>query len=446
MIRAARLSFRTEPMTEAARRQRRRASPQERLVAAVHALGPGVVSGAADDDPSGIATYSQAGAQFGFGLLWTALLTTPFMIAIQLAAARVGRVTGRGLAGNLRAHWPRHWVIVLVGLLVVANTVNITADIVAMGEAVRLLVGGTQRGYSLLIGIVVAALQVALPYWRLAAIFNWLSLTLLAYVAVLFTVHVDWAGALSALFLPHLTYGFESMMMVVAVLGTTISPYLFFWQASQEVEEMRRRGKRPLLEYPEKAPGALLRIRLDTIAGMVFSNVIALAIMLAAASTLHSAGQTDIQTATQAAEALRPLAGQSAFLLFAAGIITTGLLAVPVLAGSAAYAVSETFGWGGGLDHTWKEARGFYAIIVGCTVGGVALDFTPIDPIRALIFSAVVNGVAAVPIMAMLMAIASRPMVMGEFVLRGPMRLLGWTGTALMAVAVGLMFYGLARS
>jgi NRAMP (natural resistance-associated macrophage protein)-like metal ion transporter len=432
-------------MTMAERRLRRRPTPHERLVAAVHALGPGVVSGAADDDPSGIATYSQAGAQFGFGLLWTTLLTTPFMIAIQLAAARVGRVTGLGLAGNLRAYWPRHWVVMLVGLLVVANTVNITADIVAMGEVLRLMIGGTQRGYSLLIGAVVAALQVALPYWRLSAIFNWLSLTLLTYVAVLFTVRVDWASASSALFLPHLEFGFESMMMVVAVLGTTISPYLFFWQASHECEEMRRHSKRPLLEYPEHAPSALLRIRLDTIAGMVFSNVIALAIMVAAASTLHSSGHGDIQTAAQAAEALRPLAGQSAFLLFAAGIITTGLLAVPVLAGSAAYAVSESMGWGGGLNHTWQEARGFYAIVIGCTLGGVALDFTPIDPIRALLFSAVVNGVAAVPIMAMLMTIASRPRVMGQHALRGPLRLIGWTGTGLMAIAVGAMFYGFAR-
>ncbi len=432
-------------MSQAGRRQRRRATPRDRLVAAVHALGPGVVSGAADDDPSGIATYSQAGAQFGFGLLWTTLLTTPFMIAIQLAAARVGRVTGLGLAGNLRAHWPRHWVIALVSLLVAANTINITADIAAMGEALRLVIGGGQRGYSLLFGLVVAVLQVVLPYWRLAAIFNWLSLTLLAYVAVLFTVHVDWTSALSSLFMPRAALGFDSMVMVVAVLGTTISPYLFFWQASHEVEEMRRHAKRPLLEYPEHAPSALLRIRLDTVAGMVFSNVIALAIMLAAASTLHPAGNTDIQTAAQAAEALRPLAGQSAFLLFAAGIITTGLLAVPVLAGSAAYAVSETFGWGGGLNHTWQEARGFYAIIVGCTVGGVALDFTPIDPIRALYFSAVVNGVAAVPIMAMLMVIVSRPQVMGEFALRGPVRWLGWAGTALMALAVGVMFYALGR-
>ena len=418
---------------------------REKVHAALHALGPGLVAGAADDDPSGIATYSQAGAQFGFGLLWTTLLTTPFMIAIQLAAARVGRVTGHGLAGNLRAHYPRPLVLALMALLVAANTINIAADIAAMGEALQLVAGGGEHGHALVFGVLLAWLQVRLPYYQLAEIFKWLCLSLLAYVGVLFFVNVDWVRAAQGLFWPRVDFTFEALIMVVAVLGTTISPYLFFWQASQEVEEMRRRDSSPLLQAPERAPGALLRIRFDTVSGMVFSNLIALAIMLAAAATLHAGGVTEIQTAAQAADALRPIAGEQAFVLFALGVICTGLLAVPVLAGSAAYAVSETMNWGGGLDHTWREARGFYAIVIGCTIAGTLLDFTPIDPIMALFYSAVINGVIAVPIMAMLMLLASNRAALGEFAIAGPARLLGWLATALMAIAVGLMVFAALR-
>jgi len=412
---------------------------REKLRAALHALGPGLVTGAADDDPSGIATYSQAGAQFGFGLLWTTLLTTPFMIAIQLAAARVGRVTGDGLAGNLRAHYPRPLVLALVALLVAANTINITADIAAMGEALQLVVGGPEHGHALVFGVVLAWLQVKLPYYRLAEIFKWLCLSLLAYVGVLAFVDVDWLHAVQGFIWPRIDFTFDALMMVVAVLGTTISPYLFFWQASQEVEEMRRKNVAPLLQVPDRAPGALLRIRLDTASGMVFSNVIALAIMLAAAATLHVSGVTEVQTAAQAAEALRPIAGEQAFFLFALGVISTGLLAVPVLAGSAAYAVSEVMNWGGGLDHTWHEARGFYTIVIVCTIAGTLLDFSPVDPITALFYSAVINGVIAVPIMAMLVLLASNRKALGEFAIVGPVRWLGWLATLLMGAAVGLM-------
>jgi NRAMP (natural resistance-associated macrophage protein)-like metal ion transporter len=412
---------------------------RDKLRATLHALGPGIVTGAADDDPSGIATYSQAGAQFGFGLLWTTLLTTPFMIAIQLAAARVGRVTGDGLAGNLRTHYPRPVVMILVALLVVANTINITADIAAMGEALQLVIGGVEHGHALIFGVVLAWLQVKLPYYRLAEIFKWLCLSLLAYVGVLLFVDVDWSRAARGFLWPHIDFTFDALMMVVAVLGTTISPYLFFWQAAQEVEEMRRKNSPPLLQAPERAPGALLRIRFDTVSGMVFSNLIALSIMLAAAVTLNAHGITGIQTAAQAAEALRPIAGERVFLLFALGVISTGLLAVPVLAGSAAYAVAEAMNWGGGLDHTWQEARGFYTIVIACTIAGTLLDFTRVDPIKALFYSAVINGVIAVPIMAMLVLLASNRKALGEFAIDGPLRWFGWLATLLMGIAVVLM-------
>ena len=433
------------PEHDAARHPYRASTPAERLRAFLRVLGPGLVSGAADDDPSGIATYSQAGARFGHGMLWTALLTTPFMIAIQLAAARVGRVTGVGLAGNLRAHYPFALVSSLVVLLVVGNTINIAADVAAMGEALQLVVGGGEHGHALLFGVLIALLQVILPYYRLARLFNWLCLALLAYVAVLAFVHVDWAAALRALVAPRIEWNLDALMMVVALLGTTISPYLFFWQAGHEVEEMRRKKVPPLLAEPGRAAGALLRIRVDTISGMVLSNAIALAIMLATAATLHAAGVHDIQTTAQAAEALRPLAGESAFVLFAAGVIGTGLLAVPVLAGSAAYAVAEVFGWQSGLDRHYTEARPFYGILTGATLIGTALDFTPIDPIRALYYSAVINGVIAVPIMAMLVMLASNALALGPFAVRGPLRALGWAGTALMATAVALMLFAAVR-
>jgi len=418
---------------------------RDKLRATMHALGPGLVSGAADDDPSGIATYSQAGAQYGVGLLWTTLLTTPLMVAIQLAAARIGRVTGQGLAANLAAHYPRPLVIFLVALLVIANTINITADIAAMGEALQMLVGGRQHGHALLFGLLIAFLQVYLPYARLAAIFKWLTLALLAYVAVLFYAKVDWRAAAVALVAPQLHVDFDALLIVVALLGTTISPYLFFWQASQEVEEMQRKGSPTLLAAPERAPAALLRIRFDTVSGMVFSNVIAAAIMIAAAATLHAHGAISIDSAVQAAEALRPLAGEQAFVLFAVGIIATGLLAVPVLAGSTAYAVADALGWHGSLDHRFGEARGFYAVVIGGTIAGTALDFTPIDPIKALVFSAVVNGIAAVPIMAMLMLLASNPRALGDFAIRGRLRFFGWLATGLMAIAVTLMLYSASR-
>ncbi|MEO8081877.1 MAG: Nramp family divalent metal transporter, partial [Caldimonas sp.] len=408
-------------------------------------VGPGVVTGAADDDPSGIATYSQAGARFGTGLLWSVFLTLPFMIAIQLASARIGRQSGRGITANLRLHTPWAFVAVVVTLLLVANTINIAADIAAMGEALQLVVGGGQHFHAVAFGVATVLLQVFVPYRRLAPILKWLTLTLFVYVAAAFTVHIPWGRVAHDLFVPRIEVSSEFWMMVVAIFGTTISPYLFFWQASQEVEEMRLAGIRAGRESVSVIRRAVRRMRLDTIVGMAFSNGIAFFIMLTAALTLHGAGIHQIESSAQAAQALKPLAGEFAFLLFSVGIISTGLLAVPVLASSAAYAVAEAMGWPEGLERTWREAKGFYSIIVVATVVGTALDFTPIDPMRALVWSAVINGVAAVPIMAALMVLSSKREVMGPHVVRRKTKTLGWGAVALMTAAVLMMGWDTLR-
>lgn len=410
---------------------------KKRIPSFLRHVGPGVVTGAADDDPSGIATYTQAGAQFGTGLLWTVFLSLPFMIAIQMVSARIGRVTGQGVAANLRDHMPRWLLLGLVGLLVVANTINIAADIGAMGEALQLVVGGGQHFHSLAFGAVTVLLQVFVPYRRLAHILKWLTLTLFAYVAAVFVVDVPWGRVLHDLVVPKLQWRSDYWMMIVALLGTTISPYLFFWQASQEVEELRQKGGRRGSDA--EVWRALRRVKLDTWIGMIFSNAIAFFVMVVGGAVLFKAGIHDVTSAAQAAEALRPLAGDFAFWLFAGGIIATGLLAVPVLASSAAYAVAEAFGWEEGLERHWHEAKKFYAIIGIATLAGTALDFTPIDPMKALYWSAVINGVVAVPIMAAMMMLVAREKVMGAFVASRRTRWLGWAGTALMGFAVLMM-------
>ena len=400
-------------------------------------VGPGVVTGAADDDPSGIATYTQAGAQFGTGLLWTVFLSLPFMIAIQLVSARIGRVTGKGVAANLREHTPRAFLMSMVFLLVIANTINIAADIGAMGEALQLVVGGGQHFHSIVFGVVTVLLQVFVPYRRLAQILKWLTLTLFAYVATVFAVKVPWAQVLHDLLVPQLQWSSAYWMMIVALLGTTISPYLFFWQAAQEVEELRQHGSHRGTEA--EVWRALRRVKFDTWVGMIFSNLIAFFVMVVGSAVLYTAGLHEVSSAAQAAEALRPLAGDFAFWLFAGGIIATGLLAVPVLASSAAYAVAEAFGWEEGLERHWREAKKFYAIIAIATLAGTALDFTPVDPMKALYWSAVINGVVAVPIMGAMMLLVSRESVMGAFVASRRTRWLGWGGTALMGFAVAMM-------
>jgi NRAMP (natural resistance-associated macrophage protein)-like metal ion transporter len=405
-------------------------------------LGPGLVTGAADDDPSGIATYSQAGAQFGYGLLWTVFLTTPFMIAIQLVSGQIGRVTGKGLAANVMELAPRWLVLGLVFLLVAANTFNIAADIAAMGESLSLVIGGLNHEHALIFASTSTLLQVFVPYRRYAPVLKFLTLTLFAYVATALTVKIPWSTALLEAVWPKATINADYLLMVVAVLGTTISPYLFFWQASQEVEEMNQgKVRRPLRKLTRGGDTEIDRIKIDTTVGMIFSNVIAFSIILTTATVLNAHGITNINSATQAAEALRPLAGDFTFLLFALGIIGTGMLAIPVLAGSAAYGVSEAFGWQGTLEAKAPDAVGFYTIIAAATVIGFGLGFTGIDSIHMLVWSAVLNGIVAVPIMAMMMVIVANSKLMGRFKASRRLIILGWIGTALMALAVVALFW-----
>jgi NRAMP (natural resistance-associated macrophage protein)-like metal ion transporter len=413
----------------------------EEHVPLIKRLGPGLITGAADDDPSGIATYSQAGAKYGYGLLWSVLFTTPLMIGIQIISARIGRVTGHGLAANIREHFPRPLLYLIVGLLAAANTLNIAADLGAMGNALELIAGGPSQIYIVLFALVSLSLQIFIPFPRYAPFLKWLTLALLAYVGTVLVVDVPLEGLLAGALVPTLSRSGEYAAMFVAVLGTTISPYLFFWQASQEVEEQRAtRGHEPLREAPEQGRAHLRRIKLDTYVGMIYSNLIALCIMLTTAVTLHAAGTTEITTAEQAAQALRPIAGRFAFELFALGIIGTGLLAVPVLAGSAAYAVAESLRWPIGLGLTLAEARGFYLILSASTALGVAIDFSGVDSIRMLLWAAMVNGVISVPIMAVMMLLAVKPAVMGSFVISTRLRVLGWLATSVMAAAVAAMF------
>jgi NRAMP (natural resistance-associated macrophage protein)-like metal ion transporter len=408
----------------------------------IRSLGPGLVTGAADDDPSGIATYSQAGAQFGYGLLWTVFLTTPFMIAIQLVSAYVGRVTGKGLAANVKEVAPRWSVLLLVFLLVAANTFNIAADIAAMAESLSLVIGGLNHEHALIFAATSTLLQVFVPYRRYAPMLKFLTFALFAYVATALTVKVPWGQALLEAIWPRPAINADYLLMVVAVLGTTISPYLFFWQASQEVEEMNQgRARRPLRELTRGGNPELNRIAVDTAVGMIVSNVIAFFVIVTTASVLHSRGVTNINSATQAAEALRPLAGDFTFLLFALGIIGTGLLAIPVLAGSAAYGVAEAFGWPATLEARAPDAVGFYSIIAAATVIGFGLGFTGIDSIHMLVWSAVLNGIVAVPIMTMMMVIVSNSQAMGRFKARPWLIALGWIGTALMGLAVLALFW-----
>jgi NRAMP (natural resistance-associated macrophage protein)-like metal ion transporter len=404
-------------------------------------LGPGLITGAADDDPSGIATYSQAGAQFGLNMLWTPVFTYPLMLAVQSICARIGRVTGNGLAANLKAIFPRGLVIGLVGLLFVANTINIGADIAAMGAAVQLLTGWGQTWFTLVAAAVSLLLQLYVPYHRYVSFLKWLTLVLFAYFGVILTIHIDWAMVARHVVLPDVALNAAFVTMVVAVFGTTISPYLFFWQTAEEVEDMDER-KRPVLRdiSPNAARLELKRIGTDTIVGMALSNLVAFSIILTAAVTLHQAGVTDIQTSAQAAEALRPVAGQLAFLLFSLGIFGTGLLAVPVLAGSTAYAAAEVFGWKKGLENKPADAPGFYGVIVVSMIVALGVVFSPLDPIKALFWSAVVNGVIAVPILGATMIFASRRNEMGAFVATRGQRIFGWAATAIMGIAAAGLF------
>jgi len=403
-------------------------------------LGPGLITGASDDDPSGIATYAQAGAAFGFALSWTLLFTYPLMCGIQMISAEIGRVTGEGIAANMRRFYPPSLLYALVSLLVLANVINIGADLGAMGAALKLILPGPQWLYVAAFAILIVILEVFMQYASYASILRWLTLSLFAYVATVFAVGVPWGTVAFHLVVPHVEWSAAYFTIVVAVLGTTISPYLFFWQASEEVEEVKEDpAAKPILRAPAQAPRQLQRIRLDTIVGMGASNLVALFIVLTTAATLNAHGVTNVETSADAAKALRPIAGELAFTVFALGVVGTGLLAVPVLAGSAAYALGETLDWRIGLAERPGRAPAFYGAIAAATFIGALLNFSPLDPIKALILSAVVNGVAAVPIMAMIMLMASRRKVMGEFALHPGLKALGWIATAVMAAAAAGM-------
>jgi NRAMP (natural resistance-associated macrophage protein)-like metal ion transporter len=410
---------------------------------AARALGPGLITGASDDDPSGIGTYSQAGAQLGYGIGWTMLLTFPLMAAIQEISARVGRVTGHGIAGNVGRHYSAVLLNVVVALLFIANTINIAADLGAMADATKLLIGGHGIIYVVLFGVGTVAAQIFLDYKRYVAVLKWLTLSLFAYVAALACANVSWGEALSGILIPKITWSADYFTTIVAILGTTISPYLFFWQASQEAEDQRVDAhKQPLIEKHYGARKEFHRIRADTIVGMAFSNLIALSIIVTAAATLNAAGKTDIQSSAQAAEALKPIAGAFAEAIFALGIVGTGLLAIPVLAGAAAYAVGEGRHWPVGLARKPKDAGAFYAVLALSAAIGIALNFTPINPISALYWSAVINGVLAVPVMVLLMLMARREAVMGRYVVAGPLYWLGWLSTSAMLLSVLAMGVG----
>ncbi len=411
-----------------------------RLRAFLARLGPGLVTGAADDDPSGIGTHSQIGAQFGYGLAWTFVFSFPLLFVIQQVAAQIGRVTGGGIARNVRRHYPRPLLYGVVLLLLVANVVNLGADLSAMGAALALLFGGNVPLYTLLFGVVCVVIEVVMNYARYAAVLKWTTLSLFSYFAVVAVAGVPWGRALTALVVPEIQWNAAYATAMVAILGTTISPYLFFWQAGQEIEEQHRHHAKPLCITPREAGPELKRIRLDTLVGMGFSTIVSLAIVFATAATLNAHGITDIATSAQAAEALRPIAGPFAFALFAIGIIGTGLLAVPVLAGSAAYAVTEMVGVAGSLDAKPLRARLFYATIAVTTLLGAALNYTGIDPARALFWAAVVNGVLAAPVMAMMMLIARNPRAMGRLTPSKGATIAGWLATAVMAAATAVFF------
>jgi NRAMP (natural resistance-associated macrophage protein)-like metal ion transporter len=402
-------------------------------------LGPGLVSGAADDDPSGIGTYSQVGAQFGYSMSWTMFFGLPLLASIQAICARIGATTGKGIAQNLRQHYPRWLLRIVVLLLLVANVINLGADLGAMGAVLRLIVPGPVLVYTAAFGVLSVVLEVFLSYDRYARILKWTTLSLFSYIAVVFVTDVPVGAALYGTLVPQFTFGRDQAMALVAILGTTISPYLFFWQAGQEVDEQHRRHIKPLHVSPRsRAREELRRIRTDTLVGMGFSQVTAIFIIIATAATLHAHGVTAITSAAQAAEALRPIAGEFAFGLFALGIIGTGLLAVPILAGSAAYAVSETFGWVEGLNRKPREAKAFYGAITAATLGGIALNFIGIDPMRALYWAAVVNGLLAPPLMVVTMLIARNRKVMGGLAIGGWLEWGGWLSTAVMWIAAAV--------
>jgi NRAMP (natural resistance-associated macrophage protein)-like metal ion transporter len=405
----------------------------------LYTLGPGLITGASDDDPIGIATYSQAGAQFGFGMCWVMLFTFPLMAAIQEICARIGRVAGQGIAGNIRAHHSKWLLRAMVTLLLVANTLNLGADLGAMGDALALLIGGPTKLYVVCFALGCALLEIFSRYDRYNNILKWSAISLLAYVATAFAVDTPWREVAYATFIPHFEGGADYITLLVAVLGTTITPYCFFWQSSQEAEDERVAHAHTLIEDPASAAFEISRMRFDTWFGMGYSNLVSMFIIITTAATLHAHGVTDIQTSSQAAEALRPIAGPFTFAIFACGIIGIGLLAVPVLAGSAAYALGEALEWPTGLDRKPLDARAFYGAIAVSTLVGVFINFLNVDPIKALLWAAVMNGVVSVPLMIVIMLMSTDKLIMGDFALSGWLKAMGWLCTGAMGVAVAIM-------
>jgi NRAMP (natural resistance-associated macrophage protein)-like metal ion transporter len=408
-------------------------------------LGPGLVTGASDDDPSGITTYSVAGAAYGYGFLWTAIITFPLMAAIQLICARIGLVTGRGLAGAVGRHYPRPLLLSACLILLVANVFNVAADLGGMAEAAAMLTGLPALPFILVFGVGITAVTVYTSYGTFARSLKWLTAVLFAYIAAAVLARPNWFAVLRATVVPAFQWNERAVGTLVAILGTTISPYLFFWQASQEVEEEKGRGKRTLAQRRGATVHDLADARLDVNTGMFFSNVVMYFIILATAATLYRTGLHDIQTAKQAAEALRPLAGDAAYLLFGLGLIGTGLLAVPVLAGSASFAVAEIFNWRAGLDLKPRPAWRFYLVLAGAIVCGMVLDVFNTNPIRILFLSAVLNGLLAPPLMLLVMLVGNNRKIMGEDVNGFWLNLLGWLATAVMAAAAIAFFATVGR-
>ncbi len=405
-------------------------------------IGPGLITGVADDDPSGIATYSQAGAQFGINILWTMPVAFPLMSAVQYMCGLIGRVTGRGLAANMRRAFPPAVVKTAVALLLIANTLNIAADVAAMGEVAELVSGVNRHLMTALFVFTTLGLQIFIPYHKYVRYLKWLTLSLLAYAAVLFTLHIPWGEVALRTVWPHFKFDAQGAAVVTGVFGTTISPYLFFWQASEEVEDMHA-GHRdsPLKNAPREAPKELRRIRWDTLSGMFFSDITAYFIILATAVTLHASGVTSVDTAAKAASALKPLAGNFAYWLFAAGILGVGMIGVPVLAGSAGYAMAETFGWKEGLERPVRDARGFYGVIAISVLAALVIQYSPISPMKALFWSAIINGVVAVPLVVVLILLVTKKSIMGEFTAGRLVVILGWITTIVMGAAAIRMFF-----
>lgn len=417
---------------------------QKTLFEFLRKLGPGLITGVSDDDPSGIATYSQAGAHFGTAMLSIAFLAFPLMASIQEISARVGRVTGNGIAGNIRRYYSRRVLYFIVALILLSNTINIGADIGAMAAALELLTGvNAFHLFPILFGVISLLAEIFLSYRTYTSLLKWISLSLLSYAGVLFFLDIPWLSVLHDIVLPKIELSADYMKTLVAVLGTTISPYLFFWQSSTEVEEQQATpGEAPIKRAPSQARSQFEKVRLDTYSGMAVSNALMFFIILTSALTLHAHHIYDIQTTAQAAEALQPVAGRFAFILFALGIIGSGLLAVPVLAGSAGYAIGEAFKWHTGLDRKPDEAKEFYFIIAAATLLGTGLNFVGINPIKALVWSAVINGFISVPILVILLSMASDARVMGKFVIPQKLRIAGWVTTAAMTIAAGVLILG----